>query len=338
MRLSKTVFEVDQVQNGVIPIGDNECRFDYQKLEIAIRTLVEKKLQDANAIMADTTNSENVPTFVVATKGLHVDGPPTLFRSYQCSGYNADKCTIWEAGRATSARPTFFKPIKIAIPPPGATFIDGGLTHNNPAELALSEAQRIWSTVKRFCLVSVGAGRSKAVKIVDTNSKQLQRLHSKMATLRVKLTMASRAAAGQKALAKIREACVELASNSEHVHQQLLKISTSIDPEKRFPYHRFNVERDMHEIELQEWKQMEAVGAYTAAYMEEGEGESKRNHCVQDLMSPPPIQCKIAHRRFTSTNRGSYHTGVAFISETFFDGVREESSFHWTRRAPDCPR
>ena len=278
---------MDQVLNGVIPFGDDQCRFDYQKLETAMKSLIERKLHDQNAIMADI--SDGVPTFVVATKGLHADGPPTLFRSYQCKGYNADKCAIWEAARATSAAQTFFKPITITMPPPGGTFVDGGLTHNNPGELALSEAQRIWSTVKRFSLTSIGTGRSKAVKIVDTTSKKLDGLSSK--TVRFTTGTTSRVAAGKAALGKIREACVELASSSEPVHQRLLKDSTSVDPEKRFPYHRFNVERDMHEIELQEWKQMEAIGSHTARYMEEGEGESKRDHCVQDLMNPAAIQC-----------------------------------------------
>jgi len=154
MNLSKKVFEVDQVLKGIIPIGDDQCRFDYRQLEHAIKDIVRKKLHDENAIMADIREEPgNVPTFVVATKALHADEPSTLFRSYQCQGHSPSTCAIWEAGRATSAAPTFFKPIKIKIPRPGATFVDGGLAYNNPAELALSEAEKIWTSTKRFCLV-----------------------------------------------------------------------------------------------------------------------------------------------------------------------------------------
>jgi patatin-like phospholipase/acyl hydrolase len=249
-------------------------------------------------MMADTP--ENVPTFVVATPDLHADGPPTLFRSYQCTGYNADKCTIWEAARATSAAPTFFKPIKIEIPTPGGTFVDGGLTHNNPAELALLEAQRIWSTVKRFCLVSIGTGRLKSVKVVDRpssvsagSSSGAARSSSLPRSKRPRVEEpAARSTDGLSALIKIGEICVQLATNSEFAHQRLLRHSQSDDPDKQFPYHRFNVERDMHEIELQEWDQMEAIGSHATAYMDECEGESKRDKCVQDLMNPAPIQCK----------------------------------------------
>ena len=290
INLSRKVFEVDQVRKGVVPTGDDQCRFDYRKLENAVKNLVERKLQNANAVMADT-HSQKIPTFVVATKGLHADGPPTLFRSYQCAGYNADKCAIWEAARATSALPLFFKPIKIKTPAPGSTYVDGGLAHNNPGEVALSEGQRLWGSVKRFSLVSVGTGRSKSIRIVETNTNQS--LPAKTSTLGNLIRgPPSGAAAGEIALTRIREACVELAFNSEHVHQRLLTLSTSVDPEKQFPYHRFNVERDMHEIELHEWDAMELLGAHTTAYMEELERELKRNECVQMLINPPPIQCK----------------------------------------------
>lgn len=242
--------------------------------------------------MADTSeHSEHVPTFVVATKGLHADGPPTLFRSYQCTGRNADPCTIWEAARATSAAPLFFKPITIKTPVPGGTYTDGGLGHNNPAEVALSEAQRLWSSVKKFALVSVGAGRLKSIRIVENSMQSLDINASRTEKQRRGITR--RAAAGEIALTRIQEACVELAFNSEQVHQRLFNLSTSVDPEKRFPYHRFNVERDMHEIEFHEWDAMEALGSHTTSYMEEVEQELKRNKCVEDLINPPAIQCKI---------------------------------------------
>lgn len=291
------MFEVDQVLNGVIPLGDDQCRFDYQKLETAMKALIERKLHDQNAIMAGT--SDGVPTFVVATKGLHADGPPTLFRSYQCNGYNADKCAIWEAARATSAAPTFFKPITITMPPPGGTFVDGGLTHNNPGELALSEAQRIWSTIKTFCLISLGTGRLQSVKVVDIRpgaasaTSGLGNARSRGLPRSKRRRIEENSLDGLSVVRKIGEMCVKLATTSEPAHQRLLRLSQSSNPDKRFPYHRFNVERDMHEIELQEWNQMETIGSHTARYMEEGEGESKRDRCVQDLMNPQAVQRSI---------------------------------------------
>src|ERR1700738_4824255 len=163
MKLSKDVFEVDNVFKGVIPTGDDQCRFDYNILEKAIKEIVNKKLQDESSIM-QTTAPGTCPTFVVAIPVLHADGPPGVFRSYKCTGASPSKCTIWEAGRATSAAPLFFKPIRIDVPSPGRTFADGGLGHNNPAEVALKEASRLWGNGQRCCLVSIGTGRQKTVR------------------------------------------------------------------------------------------------------------------------------------------------------------------------------
>ena len=276
IKLSEQVFDVDQVLKGVIPVGDDQCRFNYKKLEIAIQDIVKKKLGDENAIMADTTeNPEPIPTFVVATKALRAEAPPTLFRSYQCEGHNADKCAIWEAGRATSAAPTFFKPIKIKVPPPGATYVDGGLAHNNPAELALSEARKIWTKARKFCLVSIGTGRQSSVRVMNlSNSSDSTRDDEPPVKKRILeyipgVITASRIPSGVTALKKIVEACVQLATNSEFVHDRIFKQQMeTTSPERQLHYHRFNVDRDMEDIELQEWEKMEEMGVHTAAYME----------------------------------------------------------------------
>jgi hypothetical protein len=85
-----------------------------------------------------------IPTFVVAARRLHINSlEPKLFHSYECKGNLADRCMLWEAARATTAAPTFFQEIVIPYPPPGGPFVDGGVRHNNPGEVALEEADRI---------------------------------------------------------------------------------------------------------------------------------------------------------------------------------------------------
>ena len=91
---------------------------------------------------------------------------------------------------------------------------------------------------------------------------------------------------------KIAEACVQLATSSEPVHRRLFQQSQSSDPQKTFPYHRFNVDRDLQDIGLEEWGKMQEMTAHTAVYMEEGEGVLRTNNCVQDLMNPQPMECK----------------------------------------------
>jgi len=65
--------------------------------------------------------------------------------------------------------PSFFKEMYIDNPRPGVAYVDGGLGHNNPSQVALDEAERIWQTSKNFCLVSIGTGRQRAVKITGTS-------------------------------------------------------------------------------------------------------------------------------------------------------------------------
>lgn len=288
------MFDVDQVLKGVIPVGDDQCRFNYKQLESVIQGVVKKKLGDDNAIMADVTeNPPPIPTFVVATKALHADGPPTLFRSYRCAGHNADRCAIWEAGRATSAAPTFFKPMKIKVPLPGATYVDGGLAHNNPAELALAEARKIWTKARRFCLVSIGTGRQSSVKLLNvTRSSSTVRDDQEQGSLVGWIfsmipgaTTASRVPSGMVALKNIVEACVKLTTNSEPVHERIYRQMQTARPNRALRYHRFNVDRDMDDIGLQEWQKIEEMASHTAAYMEEAEKIAKKDSCVQDLIA-----------------------------------------------------
>jgi len=96
MELSEKVFDVDQVMTGNIPTGDDQCRFDATVLENVVKRLIEQKLGDAGALMVDAESSDSklCPIFVVATSAANAEGPPVLFRSYGCEGFNANKCAI----------------------------------------------------------------------------------------------------------------------------------------------------------------------------------------------------------------------------------------------------
>jgi hypothetical protein len=187
----------------------------------------------------------------------------------------------------------------VEIPAPGGWFIDGGLRHNNPSQLALDEACRLWPTVKRFCLVSIGTGRQRNVEFVDINDSDAPKDNEPKGSFLsglsripgVKLLQGvKRVPSGAVELAKIGRACVEMSTSSEPVHQRLLKLANSDDPHLRFPYHCFNVDRGTESIGLEEWRAKVRMAGFTTRYMTEGEGEMKRNACVQDLLRPAPIE------------------------------------------------
>lgn len=130
MDLTKEVFDVESVTAGIVPTGDDVCRFSASKLESVFQKLIAERLGDSNTKLSDTdtTNARKpCPTFVVATSAAAVEGPPVFFRSYGGKDYNANQCAIWKAARATSAAPSFFKPMYVDIPKPGGHFLDGGM-------------------------------------------------------------------------------------------------------------------------------------------------------------------------------------------------------------------
>ena len=92
---------------------------------------------------------------------------PEILRSYPAVGRDSIKCEIWEAARATSAAPTFFKEVKIRIE--GGTtlhFVDGGLKCNNPVGIVMEEAEKVFGGDQAVgCIVSLGSGLKSAIGV-----------------------------------------------------------------------------------------------------------------------------------------------------------------------------
>ena len=93
-------------------------------------------------------------------------------------------------------------------------------------------------------------------------------------------------------LKKIGKACVDMSSSSEPVRQAIFRLANSLNPDSWFPYYHFSVEKGMESIGLEEWKAKVRMGELTTQYMREGEGEMKRNTCVQDLWKPAAVERK----------------------------------------------
>mmetsp|Transcript_6053 Transcript_6053/g.18460 ORF Transcript_6053/g.18460 Transcript_6053/m.18460 type:complete len:572 (-) Transcript_6053:130-1845(-) len=93
---------------------------------------------------------------------------PYLFRNYDypeesspdllLSGTSSAR--IWQAARATSAAPTFFK--QFTYPREGVEalqLMDGGLVANNPVMMAMHEASLLWGPKSVGLIVSLGTGK-----------------------------------------------------------------------------------------------------------------------------------------------------------------------------------
>ena len=298
MNLSKEAFDSDHAIFKVMPTGEKGCRFDASNLERIIKELINEKLKNEKETMAEIAIDEHdkpCRTFVVATSAAVAQGAPILFRSYSTKENNANKCAIWQAARATSAAPSFFDPIHIEIPAPGGWYVDGGLRHNNPSQLALEEARRIWPRIKRFCLVSVGTGRQSNVEFVNIKDVEppsrkpkgaISRMLPKIPVVRT----VKNAPSGAKKLIDIGKACVEMSTSSVPVHEAMVSAANAADPHPRFPYFHFNVESGMDTIGLEEWKARVRIGELTHQYMQEETCKIEKMSCIKTLISPAVVE------------------------------------------------
>jgi hypothetical protein len=295
--LSKEVFKVDQVLTGHIPVGDDCCRFDFNVLEGAIKKMIQAKLGDENCGMGaiPTTGNKTCRTFVVTKTAANINSAPTIFRTYDGKQIRPSQCAIWQAARATSAAPTFFKAISIDRPRPAITYVDGGLGYNNPSEVALEEARRIWPTCTEFGLVSIGTGRpqANAIHFSKSTERDLEVPQSVLDNIKSYIPKGATKhwdtvtplKPGFKALVDMASASAKLVTNSEDVHQRVQRASRSSEKERQFPYFRFNVARDVGDIGLGDWERSEDLAAHTGNYLKEAEIEEQRGLCVKFILS-----------------------------------------------------
>jgi len=328
MTLSQKIFRVDQVLAGKIPVGDDRCRFDYNILEVEIKRLIEERLGDKEHGMSAKLKPPKIPkqcrTFVVAQMAESLTAPPTIFRSYHGEGVSKSKCAIWEAARATSAAPSFFKPMTIRKPPPPIKYVDGGLGYNNPAKLALIEAGRIWAG-KNVCLVSIGTGHPSASGIVEEsqleNDLEVQRsflkvVQSYLSTLASytipKWNATKNIPAGVLALLKMASALGSIVTNSEAVHDVLER-----DAHEQFPYFRFNVNRDVGDIGLEDWKRLGPMTAHTKAYMTTFDLEKKKILCAKSIIDSTTFGREIYHSTLIVDSQA--------LTPSYFSGPYQEN-------------
>jgi predicted acylesterase/phospholipase RssA len=113
--------------------------------------------------------------FVCALPAASLNAPvgPTLFRTYKVAKNNTYNCKIWEAARATSAAPTFFKAMDIGPEGLKTAYVDPGLGYNNPMDQLLQEAELVFGANASYaCILSIGTG---VRPITDIESKRLKR-------------------------------------------------------------------------------------------------------------------------------------------------------------------
>ena len=158
---------------------------------------------------------------------------------------------IWQACRATSAATTFFEPI--AIGPFHEEFVDGALGANNPVYVLWNQAQDVWGDQlwgSLQCLVSIGTGVPALTPVRDD-------VFGIWATLQ------------------------ELATETEKTAEQFQRDKSDLDNEGR--YYRFNVDRGLEEVGLEESKKKKEIAAATRRYIESQAVFKQMNACANAI-------------------------------------------------------
>ena len=190
----------------------------------------------------------------VCAKNAHNMNISTLFRTYE-SHETHSKCKIWEAARATSAAPTFFKRIEIGKAQP---FIDGGVGSNNPSWVVLDEANTLFGARPIGCLVSVGTGQGETVAIKRPGFFQ------------------------QVIPTDVVDALKAIAIDCEDTHEHMLRLFAQLPG----TYFRLNVEQGMQGIKLSEWETLSKVEAHTAQYLRRKEVNEKLTLLGKIIIAP----------------------------------------------------
>lgn len=227
--------------------------FKATTLENTVRTLVTKR--NVGSSMLDSTGvPEMGRAFVCAMSAKNMEHP-RLFRTYHVRENAGVNCEIWEAVRATTAAPTFFK--RVTIGEEGQVkeeFIDGGVRCNNPADEVLEEARRVFGDQRILnCLVSIGTGHPGVIGL--SKPDEFQRL------LPTELITA---------LKQIATDCEQKSEELSARFQNIIGL-----------YFRFNVPHGLGQVSLEEWKKMPDVQAHTMAYLRKHDV----SRCIDELVN-----------------------------------------------------
>jgi len=241
LRMARTVFKSPSFGTRRLLRWGSQTAFDGKALEKCLRSTVVQYLGDPDARLFEAS----VPpcrVAVLAATSAHADAPPHVFRNDVAT----PSFRITDVALATSATAGLFPAISLSQPP--IEFIDPGLAgYNNPTEVALSQAHKIWPH-RDTIVLSIGTGTQRIVDAAVRNR------WGKLADLSQRLT----------------ESCK--APHDRLIHSQDL-----------LSYFRFSVDHGLDEVGMKEWK--EAAGrrltGITSAYLRKAELARHLNLCVQ---------------------------------------------------------
>ncbi|KAF3040982.1 hypothetical protein E8E12_009433 [Didymella heteroderae] len=220
-------------------------------------------------------------------------GLPRILSTYDPN----DRTTrIWEALRATSAAPTFFEEMQFGTPK--VTYLDGGVGFNNPCAEVDYAAKALWENPIGV-IVSVGTG--------------LQSLTS------VK-KMASWLPFGLGTDISLATALAGMATSTARVDNEMRRMYNNSDTK----YYRFDVDRGLANISLEQWMKEDEMASLTEQYMQDGE-QVRRAREFGEMMAklsalPPKFEIQATQFRLGINGQGLQDESFRLVQVDFKTG------------------
>ncbi|OGM46186.1 hypothetical protein ABOM_004865 [Aspergillus bombycis] len=131
-------------------------KYNTSKLENVLKGVIEKRTQNGDEPLLDEGNLCKVFVLSIDERAVN-NKSPVFLRSYTNTQQPSllPNIKIWQAARATSAAPTYFRPMEVG----GQKLIDGGLGANNPVGWLWNEVQSVYGAGRPIsCFLSIGTG------------------------------------------------------------------------------------------------------------------------------------------------------------------------------------
>jgi hypothetical protein len=230
------------------------------------RTFGTTRWGNPNALLYDTRENRTKTAVTTYYAGHRANKDAVMLRSYDSRKEPAPdfNCTIWQAGRATSATGLAFKPIQVGQ----SVYHDDGLGKFNPAPQVLDEAVlNEWPGREVGVFVSIGTG-----KRPSNNSQAPQ--HEWFESF-VGGSMGEFAQARRRLAQKI-EACED--THQFMLHEHLVNRQVNVEN-----YFRLNVEVGVGEFGMNEWNRLSDISTSTRLYLSRQEVQNMNYNAASKL-------------------------------------------------------
>lgn len=222
-------------------------------------------------------------------------GLPRILSTYDPN----DRTTrIWEALRATSAAPTFFEEMQFGTPK--VTYLDGGVGFNNPCAEVDYAAKALWEGRSIGVIVSVGTG----LQSIPSVRKMASWLPFGLGT---DISLAS--------------ALAGMATSTARVDNEMKRMYYNTSTK----YYRFDVDRGLANVSLEQWMKEDEMAALTEQYMRDAK-QLRTARQFGEIMAklsalPPKFEIGATHFRVGIDGRGLLDQSFQLVQVDFKTGM-----------------